>query len=93
MFEFYFLHAVYAIFMAIFSFRLMVIPHAIGVAMLAIYWIATKGVILAPIIMFLYSFVAIMLAIGMNDTDGNECIIWWVIAASNLSYVCYTWLL
>lgn len=93
MFAFYFLHGVYAILMFIFSFRLMLVPHAVLVAMMAIYYMATKGYIIAPILMLLYAFIAVMVSIGMDDDTGNGCILWWIVAASNLAYVCYAWLM
>lgn len=53
MFGIYLLHAAYAILMISFTFRIMIIPHAIVVGLMALYFIFVKGLIIAPILMFL----------------------------------------
>ena len=96
MFGIYLLHAAYAILMISFTFRIMIIPHAIVVGLMALYFIFVKGLIIAPILMFLYVVIALLMAFSMDevweDGTGNECIFGWVILAGNLCYVIYKWL-
>ncbi len=96
MFGAFLLHAVYAVLMFVFSFRIMVIPHAIVVAISGIYMIFEKGVIIAPILSFIYSFFAIYLALDdsfeWEDGTGNELIWWWVLLCSMLSFVIFEYL-
>ena len=91
------LHAVYAVLMYAFSFRIMVVPHAIAVALMGIYMIFGKGLIIAPILSFVYSFFAILLATSdeatWDDGTGNELIYFWVIFCSGLSYVIFEFLI
>ena len=93
----YLIHAAYAVLMISFSFRIMIIPHAIFVALMALYYIFTKGLIIAPILMFIYTFIALIMAFGMDelweDGTGNECITGWIIMAGNLCYVIHNWLM
>ena len=97
MFGIYLLHAAYAILMISFTFRIMIIPHAIVVGLMALYFIFVKGLIIAPILMFLYVVIALLMAFSMDevweDGTGNECIFGWVILTANLCYVIYAWLL
>lgn len=97
MFGIYLLHAAYAILMISFTFRIMIIPHAIVVGLMALYFIFVKGLIIAPILMFLYVVIALLMAFSMDevweDGTGNECIFGWVILTGNLCYVIYAWLL
>lgn len=97
MFGIYLLHADYAILMISFTFRIMIIPHAIVVGLMALYFIFVKGLIIAPILMFLYVVIALLMAFSMDevweDGTGNECIFGWVILTGNLCYVIYKWLL
>ncbi len=97
MFGIYLLHAAYAILMISFTFRIMIIPHAIVVGLMALYFIFVKGLIIAPILMFLYVAIALLMAFSMDevweDGTGNECIFGWVILTGNLCYVIYKWLL
>lgn len=97
MFGIYLLHAAYAILMISFTFRIMIIPHAIVVGLMALYFIFVKGLIIAPILMFLYVVIALLMAFSMDevweDGTGNECIFGWVILTGNLCYVIYNWLL
>ena len=97
MFGIYLLHAAYAILMISFTFRIMIIPHAIVVGLMALYFIFVKGLIIAPILMFLYVVIALLMAFSMDevweDGTGNECIFGWVILTGNLCYVIYKWLL
>ena len=97
MFGIYLLHAAYAILMISFTFRIMIIPHAIVVGLMALYFIYEKGLIIAPILMFLYVGIALLMAFSMDevweDGTGNECIFGWVILTGNLCYVIYRWLL
>lgn len=97
MFDIYLLHAAYAILMISFTFRIMIIPHAIVVGLMALYFIFVKGLIIAPILMFLYVVIALLMAFSMDevweDGTGNECIFGWVILTGNLCYVIYKWLL
>lgn len=97
MFGIYLLHAAYAILMISFTFRIMIIPHAIVVGLMALYFIFVKGLIIAPILMFLYVVIALLMAFSMDevweDGTGNECIFGWVILTGNLCYVIYRWLL
>lgn len=90
MFLLFLLHAVYAILMFAFSFRIMVIPHAIAVALMGIFMIFGKGLIIAPILSFIYSFFAIGIALddnfGWEDGTGNELIWLWVFFCSGLCY-------
>ena len=90
MFLLFLLHAVYAILMFAFSFRIMVIPHAIAVALMGIFMIFGKGLIIAPILSFIYSFFAIGIALddnfGWEDGTGNELILLWVFFCSGLCY-------
>lgn len=90
MFLLFLLHAVYAILMFAFSFRIMVIPHAIAVALMGIFMIFGKGLIIAPILSFIYSFFAIGIALddnfGWEDGTGNEFIWLWVFFCSGLCY-------
>lgn len=96
MFDALLLHAVYAVLMYAFSFRIMVVPHAIAVALMGIYMIFGKGLIIAPILSFIYSFFAILLATtdeaDWDDGTGNEFIYFWVIFCSGLSYVIFEYL-
>ena len=96
MFGVCFIHAFYAVLMFIFSYRIMVIPHAIVVAISGIYMIFEKGVIIAPILSFIYSFFAIGTALddnfGWEDGTGNELIWWWVLLCSMLSFVIFEYL-
>ena len=89
MFGVFLLHAVYAVLMYAFSFRIMVIPHAIVVALMGIYLIFEKGLIIAPSLSFIYSFFAIGIALddnfGWEDGTGNELIWLWVFFCSGLS--------
>ncbi len=71
----------------------MIIPHAIFVALMALYFIVTKGLIIAPILMFIYVCIAFIMALGMEDGTGNECIFGWIILTGNLCFVIYRWLL
>ena len=93
----YLLHAAYALLMISFTFRIMIIPHAIVVGLMALYFIFVKGLIIAPILMFLYVGIALLMAFSMDevweDGTGNECIFGWVILTGNLCYVIYNWLL
>lgn len=97
MFGIYLLHAAYAILMISFTFRIMIIPHAIVVGLMALYFIFVKGLIIAPILMFLYVMIALLMAFSMDevweDGTGNECIFGWVILTGNLCYIIYKWLL
>ncbi|WP_127009821.1 hypothetical protein [Veillonella sp. CHU110] len=97
MFGIYLLHAAYAVLMISFTFRIMIIPHAIVVGLMALYFIFVKGLIIAPILMFLYVVIALLMAFSMDevweDGTGNECIFGWVILTGNLCYVIYKWLL
>ena len=97
MFGIYLLHAAYAILMISFTFRIMIIPHAIVVGLMALYFIFVKGLIIAPILMFLYVGIALLMAFSMDevweDGTGNESILGWVILTGNLCYVIYKWLL
>lgn len=97
MFGIYLLHAAYAILMISFTFRIMIIPHAIVVGLMALYFIFVKGLIIAPILMFLYVVIALLMAFSMDevweDGTGNECIFGWVILTGNLCYIIYKWLL
>lgn len=97
MFGIYLLHAAYAVLMISFTFRIMIIPHAIVVGLMALYFIFVKGLIIAPILMFLYVVIALLMAFSMDevweDGTGNECIFGWVILTGNLCYVIYNWLL
>ena len=97
MFGIYLLHAAYAILMISFTFRIMIIPHAIIVGLMALYFIFVKGLIIAPILMFLYVVIALLMAFSMDevweDGTGNECIFGWVILTGNLCYIIYKWLL
>ena len=97
MFGIYLLHAAYAVLMISFTFRIMIIPHAIAVGLMALYFIFVKGLIIAPILMFLYVVIALLMAFSMDevweDGTGNECIFGWVILTGNLCYVIYKWLL
>lgn len=96
MFGIYLLHAAYAVLMISFTFRIMIIPHAIVVGLMALYFIFVKGLIIAPILMFLYVVIALLMAFSMDevweDGTGNECIFGWVILTGNLCYVIYKWL-
>lgn len=96
MFGVFFIHAVYAVLMFIFSYRIMVIPHAVVVAISGIYMIFEKGVIIAPILSFIYSFFAIGTALddnfGWEDGTGNELIWWWVLLCSMLYFVIFEYL-
>lgn len=75
----------------------MIIPHAIVVGLMALYFIFVKGLIIAPILMFLYVVIALLMAFSMDevweDGTGNESIFGWVILTGNLCYVIYKWLL
>lgn len=97
MFGIYLLHAAYEILMISFTFRIMIIPHAIVVGLMALYFIFEKGLIIAPILMFLYVGIALLMAFSMDevweDGTGNECIFGWVILTGNLCYIIYKWLL
>lgn len=97
MFGIYLLHAAYAVLMISFTFRIMIIPHAIVVGLMALYFIFVKGLNIAPILMFLYVGIALLMAFSMDevweDGTGNECIFGWVILTGNLCYVIYNWLL
>lgn len=97
MFGIYLLHAAYAILMIFFTFRIMIIPHAIVVGLMALYFIFEKRLIIAPILMFLYVGIALLMAFSMDevweDGTGNECIFGWVILTGNLCYIIYKWLL
>ncbi len=97
MFGIYLLHAAYAVLMISFTFRIMIIPHAIVVGLMALYFIFVKGLIIAPILMFLYVGIALLMAFSMDevweDGTGNECIFGWVILTGNLCYIIYNWLL
>ena len=97
MFGIYLLHAAYAVLMISFTFRIMIIPHAIVVGLMALYFIFVKGLIIAHILMFLYVGIALLMAFSMDevweDGTGNECIFGWVILTGNLCYVIYNWLL
>ena len=97
MFGVFLIHAVYAVLMYSFSFRIMVIPHAVVVAGLGIYMIFEKGLIVAPILSFIYSFFAICLALDdsfeWEDGTGNELIWWWVLLCTMLSFVIFEWLI
>ena len=83
MFGIYLLHAAYAVLMISFTFRIMIIPHAIVVGLMALYFIFVKGLIIAPILMFLYVGIALLMTFSMDEVweDGtvNECIFGWVI--------------
>ena len=74
----------------------MVVPHAIAVALMGIYMIVEKGLIVAPILSFVYSFFAILLATSdeatWDDGTGNELIWFWVCFCSGLSYVIFEFL-
>ena len=97
MFGIYLLHAAYAVLMISFTFRIMIIPHAIVVGLMALYFIFVKGLIIAPILMFLYVVIALLMAFSMDevweDGTGNEYIFGWVILTGNLCYIIYNWLL
>ena len=90
------IHAAYAVLKVAFSFRIMVVPHAIAVAFMGIYMIVEKGLIVAPILSFVYSFFAILLATSdeatWDDGTGNELIWFWVIFCSGLCYVIFEFL-
>lgn len=96
MFGILLIHAAYAVLMYSFSFRIMVIPHAVFVALAGIYMIVEKGLIIAPILCFVYSFFAILLAISdeatWDDGTGNEMIWFWVFFCSGLCYVIFEYL-
>ena len=96
MFAVFLIHAAYAVLMYAFSFRIMVIPHAIAVALMGIFMIFGKGLIIAPILSFIYSFFAIGIALddnfGWEDGTGNEMIWWWVLLCSMLSFVIFEYL-
>ena len=96
MFAVLLIHAAYAVLMYAFSFRIMVVPHAIAVALMGIYMIVEKGLIVAPILSFVYSFFAILLATSdeatWDDGTGNELIWSWVCFCSGLSYVIFEFL-
>lgn len=85
------LHVAYAVLMFAFSFRIMVIPHAIVIALLGISMIFSKGLIIAPILSFIYSFFAIVLALDDNgeweDGTGNELIWGWVWLCTTLGFI------
>lgn len=93
MFAVFLIHAAYAVLMYAFSFRIMVIPHAIAVALMGIFMIFGKGLTIAPILSFIYSFFAIGIALddnfGWEDGTGNEMIWWWVLLCTMLSFVIY----
>lgn len=93
MFLLFLIHAVYGILMYAFSFRIMVIPHAIAVALMGAFMIYDKGLIIAPIISFIYSFFAIGIARDDNfeweDGTGNELIWPWVFFCSGLCYAIF----
>ena len=93
MFAVFLIHVVYAALMYAFSFRIMVIPHAIVVAIMGILMIADKGLIIAPILSFIYSFFAIGIARDDNfpweDGTGNELIWLWVFFCTLLSFTIY----
>lgn len=97
MFGILLIHAAYAVLMFAFSFRIMVIPHAIAVALMGLYMIVVKGLIIAPILSFIYSFFAILLAISdeatWDDGTGNEMIWFWVCFCSGLCYVIFEYLI
>lgn len=98
MFGIHLLHAAYAVLMISFTFRIMIIPHAIVVGLMALYFIFVKGLIIAPILMFLYVVIALLMAFSMDEvwedgTGNNECIFGWVILTGNLCYIIYKWLL
>lgn len=91
------LHVAYAVLMFVFSFRIMVILHAIAIAIMGIYMIFEKGLIIAPILMFIYSLFAIALARDDNfeweDGTGNELIWLWVFFCTGLSYFIFEFLM
>ena len=93
MFLLFLIHAVYGILMYAFSFRIMVSPHAIAVALMGAFMIYDKGLIIAPIISFIYSFFAIGIARDDNfkweDGTGNELIWPWVFFCSGLCYAIF----
>ena len=93
MFAVFLIHVAYAVLMYSFSFRIMVIPHAIVVAIMGILMIADKGLIIAPILSFIYSFFAIGIALddnfGWEDGTGNELIWPWVFFCSGLCYAIF----
>ena len=93
MFGVFLIHAVYAVLMYAFSFRIMVIPHAITVALMGAFMIYDKGLIIVPIISFIYSFFAIGIALddnfGWEDGTGNELIWPWVFFCSGLCYAIF----
>ena len=93
MFLLFLIHSVYGILMYAFSFRIMVIPHAIAVALMGAFMIYDKGLIIAPIISFIYSFFAIGIARDDNfkweDGTGNELIWPWVFFCSGLCYAIF----
>lgn len=97
MFGIYLLHAAHTVLMISFIFRIMIIPHAIVVSLMALYFIFEKGLIIAPILMFLYVGIAFVMAFGMDevweDGTGNECIFCWIILTGNLCYVIHKWLM
>ena len=96
MYVVFLIHVAYAVLMYSFSFRIMVIPHAIVVAISGIYMIFEKGLIIAPILSFIYSFFAIGIARDDNfpweDDTGNELIWLWVFFCSLLSSIIYEFL-
>ena len=96
MFGVFLIHAAYTILMYSFSFRIMVIPHAIAVALMGAFMIYDKGLIIAPILSFIYSFFAIGIARDDNfpweDGTGNELIWWWVLLCTMLSFVIFEYL-
>ena len=96
MFGLFLIHAAYAVLMYIFSFRIMVIPHAIVIAVSGIYMIFENGLIIAPILSFIYSFFAICLALDdtveWEDGTGNELIWWWVLLCTMLTFVIFEFL-
>ena len=91
------LHVAYAVLMFVFSFRIMVIPHAIVIAFLGVSMIFSKGLIIAPILSFIYALFAIALALADNaeweDGTGNEFIWVWVWLCTTLGFIITEWLI
>ena len=48
------------------------IPHAIFIALMALYFIITKGLIIASILMFVYVCIAFIIAVAMGNKTGNS---------------------
>ena len=93
MFLLFLIHADYAILMYSLRFRIMVLAPALAVALMGAFMIYDKGLIIAPILSFIYSFFAIGIALddnfGWEDGTGNEFIWGWVFFCSGLCYAIF----